>query len=223
MTTAAATKKRTILIGDIHGCFDELMALLKKINFNKEQDRLILLGDIINKGPKSVEVIFFAKENNIECIKGNHEQGFLDALNGLRSLTGGFKKLATELGPRLNLVKDWLESLPFYIEEKDFIAVHAGLAPRVALKNQSPDILTRIRTWDGAGVSLNSEEDPAWFELYKNKKLVVFGHWASMGLVNRENCIGLDTGCVWGGELSALVLPNKEVISVAAYETYLEV
>jgi diadenosine tetraphosphatase ApaH/serine/threonine PP2A family protein phosphatase len=215
-------KERTIVVGDVHGCFEELKSLLLKASFNAENDRLIFLGDIINKGPQSTAVIEFIKENQFECIRGNHEQGFLDAVNGHRSLTGGFKKLASELGHRLEEVVQWMEGFPLYIEEKDFIAVHAGLAPRVALENQSSEILTRIRTWDGEGKDLNNSEHPAWFELYKNKKLVIFGHWASKGLVERENCIGLDTGCVWGGKLSALILPQREVVSVEAFDTYLE-
>lgn len=219
------TSERVILIGDVHGCFDELIALLDKVHFNDKSDRLIFLGDIINKGPKSVEVINFVMSGGHECVRGNHEQGFLNALNSDSDvkLSGGFKQLALALGKDLSTVAKWMDGLPYYIEEEDFIALHAGLAPDIALEQQSSATLTTIRTWDGVGKDLNNEEDPPWFEFYKSKKLVVFGHWAKKGLVERDNSIGLDTGCVWGGQLSALLLPQRKVISIDAFKTYLKV
>jgi len=211
---------RQIIIGDIHGCFDELVTLLEKVKFNKEEDELIFLGDLINKGPYSVKVLEFVKGNGYRSILGNHEMGFLRALDNDKYMKGGFLKIKNELGAQLDEYAQWIRELPLYIEEKDFIAIHGGLEPGVELQKQRPEIATRIRTWDGTGEDMNDFNNPAWYELYKDKKLVVFGHWAARGLIIRDNAIGLDTGCVWGGELSALILPAREVISVPAQKMY---
>ncbi len=212
--------KRQIIIGDVHGCFEELMQLLEKIKFDVSSDELIFLGDLINKGPFSVKVLEFVKEGGHKSILGNHELGFLRALNQAEYMTGGFLKLAQELRGQISEYQKWLEQLPLYIEEDHFIAIHGGLEPNVALNKQTAKIATRIRTWDGKGDDLNNPDNPAWYEFYKKDKLVVFGHWAANGLVLRENAIGLDTGCVWGGELSCLILPERKVESVKAKSVY---
>ncbi len=212
--------KRRILIGDVHGCYDELMLLLEKVKYSKGKDELIFLGDLINKGPHSVAVLKFVKENGHRTILGNHELGFLRALDHEKFMGRGFLKLKNELGGDLQEYGDWMRTLPLYIEEDDFIAIHGGLEPGVALADQKAIIATRIRTWDGRGEDLNDLDNPAWYDLYKEKKLVVYGHWAAQGLNIRDNVIGLDSGCVWGGELSCLVMPEREVLSVSAKKMY---
>ncbi len=212
--------KRKILIGDVHGCFEELKLLLKKIDYIALQDELIFLGDLINKGPHSVEVLQFVKEGGHRTILGNHELGFLRAIDNEKYMVKGFLKLKDELGPRCEEYVEWIRALPLYIEDDDFIAIHGGLEPEVRLENQDPRIATRIRTWDGSGEDMNDESNPAWYEFYKDKKLVVFGHWAARGLIVRDNAIGLDTGCVWGGELSCLILPEKKIESIRALKMY---
>lgn len=210
---------RKILIGDVHGCFEELILLLEKIKFT-EEDELIFLGDIINKGPYSLKVLEFVKDNGHPCILGNHEMGFLRAIDDDKYMKGGFLKIREELGSRLDEYVQWMRELPLYIEDEDYIAIHGGLEPGVSLGQQSAAIATRIRTWDGSGQDMNNSSNPAWYELYKGKKLVVFGHWAARGLIVRDNAIGLDTGCVWGRELSALILPERKVVSVPAQKIY---
>ncbi len=212
--------KRQIIIGDVHGCYEELMELVDKVNFNAQTDELIFLGDLINKGPSSVKVLEFVKNGGHKSILGNHELGFLKALDYAQYMTGGFLKLAEELKGELSEYQKWLAQLPLYIEDDLFIAIHGGLEPGVPLNMQRAQVATRIRTWDGIGDDLNNPANPAWYELYKEDKLVVFGHWAAKGLIRRENAIGLDTGCVWGGELSCLILPEKKVQSIKAKRVY---
>lgn len=213
-------KERVIIIGDVHGCFKELQALLKKCDFQSKRDRLIFVGDLINKGPFSLKVLDFVIEGNFECTLGNHEWGFLRSLEDKRYFKNGNKALAEEMGKDLGHYATWMKELPLYIEDEDFIVIHGGIEPGVSLKNQRAEVSTRIRTWDGVGTDLNNPDNPSWFELYKLEKLVIFGHWAAKGLIKRANAIGLDTGCVWGGELSALILPQREVQSVEALKEY---
>lgn len=212
--------KRQIIIGDVHGCFEELKELLDKVKFNSSEDELIFLGDLINKGPDSVKVLEFVKKGNHRSILGNHELGFLKAQEGGKYRSGGNLKLIEQLGTHLDEYVQWMKELPLYIEEESFIAIHGGLEPDVELEKQRPEIATRIRYWDGVGEDMNNDSHSPWFEYYKGEKLVIFGHWAALGLVVRENVIGLDTGCVWGGDLSALILPAGEIVSVSAKRMY---
>ncbi|MCR9203284.1 MAG: metallophosphoesterase [Halobacteriovoraceae bacterium] len=216
------SKERTIIVGDVHGCFDELQELLDVCKFKPKRDRLIFLGDLINKGPHSKKVVRFVMEGGFESIVGNHERGFLRSLEDPRYFKKGFKKFYESFDNKKERSKviEWIQSLPVFIEDEGFICVHGGLQPGVPLEKQKPEIVTRIRTWGGDPEVLDNEEDPAWYELYKEEKLVVFGHWAMRGLIERENVVGLDTGCVWGGSLSALILPERKIVSVEAQQQY---
>ena len=211
---------RTIIIGDIHGCLAEFELLLRELHFVQGTDRLILLGDLINKGPDSLGVLEKALELKCEVTLGNHEWGFIEnAKNPLRA-SSYFSKLKQQMADRFDFWLSWMKDLPTFIEEEDFLVVHGGIVPGEHPKDSCASVLTRIRTWDGKGDVLYSKTDPAWFDLYKEKKLVVFGHWASKGLVERGNVIGLDTGCVYGKKLSALILPEKKIIQIKALKDY---
>lgn len=214
--------KRTIIIGDVHGCYEELIELLEKCHYDLENDRLIFLGDLINKGPYSRKVVNFVMEGGHECIQGNHERGFLNSLVNPQFFKRGFKKFfeSYESKKERERVIEWMENLPLIIEDKDFICVHGGLQPHLPLKKQKPEIVTRIRTWGGDPMDMDNESDPPWYHYYQGDKLVIFGHWAMRGLVVEDKVVGLDTGCVWGGALSALILPEKKVVSVKAHQQY---
>jgi bis(5'-nucleosyl)-tetraphosphatase (symmetrical) len=215
--------KRTLLIGDIHGCYDELILLIEKLDYNPKTDRLILLGDLINKGPYPFKVLKFAKENNLEVIKGNHEQRFLKYVENKETGQKGLDQLIKKMGNDLDEWVEWIRSWPLFIEEDDFLAVHAGRLPRLHPRETPEHILTTIRTWDGKGDDLKSPYNPPWFDIYTDKKLVVFGHWAQRGLTKKSNAIGLDSGCVYGGHLSALTLPEEKIVQVKAKEVYQEI
>ncbi len=215
--------QRTIIIGDVHGCFDELQALLKKVNYVNKEDRLIFVGDLINRGEKSLEVLRFVKNSNSLVVAGNHELAFLDFLNNNYhdyKYKNCFSELFKKMGDEASFWKDWIKKLPLYIEEEDFIIVHAGVAPNKHPKELSNRILTKIRTWDGIGDNLNNPDDTPWYYYYKGEKLIIYGHWATDGLRVRKNTIGLDSGCVWGGQLSALILPERRVEQVNALKAY---
>lgn len=216
---------RTIIIGDVHGCFDELEILLEKINYTSKKDELIFLGDILNKGPKSSEVIHFVKEGEHSCILGNHEWGYLKSLKS-GNLKKGFKKLNEELknyfGDSLDDIHTWLDALPLYLERKDFLCVHAGIAPQVELDKQSTNVLTRVRTWGGDESDMDNEKDHPWHYYYQGDRPIIYGHWSLQGVHQKNNTICLDSGCVWGGELSCLIWEERKIVSVPALKQYLE-
>ena len=222
-STLQTTSERTIIIGDIHGCLDEFKELLKKVKYNSASDRLILTGDLISKGPYSFETLQLARTLNAEVVTGNHELAFLLYLKNKKRPYKSFYALKQRMLPQLEEWIHWLENLPLYIEEDDFIVVHAGLHPSQHPEKTPPHILTTIRTWDGRGETLHTSCDPAWFDLYQGNKLVVFGHWAQRGLIVQHNVIGLDSGCVYGNALSALILPKRQIIQIKARQVYRQV
>lgn len=216
--------KRTLFIGDVHGCLTELKELLEKVNYNKKSDRLIYLGDILNKGPSSVETLMFIKNQKVECLLGNNEVGFLDAARNGGYYGSSLRNVVEDLGDSLEEYCQWIESFPTYIEEEDFIAVHAGVAPNSTIKETSVKIRTCIRTWDGVGKNLNKPNvDPDWYDLYKGDKTIIYGHYAARGLQVNEKTIGLDSGCVFGGELTCLEWPSRKLYQVKAKKQYLDI
>ena len=121
---------------------------------------------------------------------------------------------------RFPLFLDDVRTWPLWIEHDEFLAVHGGVRPDRALEETSVEELVNMRTWDGTGENLQSMQNPPWFEFYKGRKLIVFGHWAALGGVVRKNVIGLDTGCVYGGTLTAVELPERKIVSVRAKRAY---
>lgn len=211
---------RTIIIGDVHGCIDELNDLLALAEIDKKKDRIIFIGDLIAKGPASGAVYARYRKLGGSSVLGNHEFRLLQALdhgNGSSKFVTQFKK---SFGKKFDAFVEDVREWPAWIETDEVIAVHAGLVPGRSAKSTAMEDLVTIRTWDGAGDDLQNPDNPPWFEFYEGEKLVAFGHWARLGGVVRENVVGLDTGCVYGGKLSALVLPERKIISVPARKTY---
>jgi hypothetical protein len=216
--------KRKIIVGDVHGCLDETKELLDRVKYDPAQDELFFVGDLINKGPHSYEVLKFVRGLGVTVIKGNHERKFLKylRLEDPPFRRPHFDELRDKLGDEIEDWKVWIKNLPLYYEDDDVIIVHAGLQPGVHPKDTKARILTNIRTWDGKGERLDKKKNPAWYDLYTGEKLVVFGHWAKRGLTVRPNAIGLDTGCAYGGELTAVILPGRALISVPAKQVYFD-
>jgi hypothetical protein len=205
-------KKRTLFIGDIQGCYDEFVVLLAKLQYDKNNDRLFLVGDVINRGPKSKEVLnYLLKNPQINVVMGNHEYHFLKWIeNPDRSETSSFtrlyQQLEDELDSYINLIKSW----PFFIEENNFIVVHAGLWPDKKPENTESELLCSMRE-----IEFNTKKAP-WFEFYTLEKTVIFGHWAQRGIVDLPKVKGLDSGCVYGNALSAYILEENKIINTSA-------
>lgn len=210
-----------VIVGDVHGCIDELNALLELAY--RPGDRLIFVGDLINKGPDSRAVLERVRELGAEAVIGNHELGYLRYRERSRARTRpnpDFEQVKRQLGKHESKWAKWMAGLPSYIEDDAFLVVHAGLVPGQHPSQSDRRTLARIRTWDGCGDCLDHPDHPAWYELYQGTKLVVFGHWAVRGLVVEDRYVGLDSGCVYGGALSALLLPHRRIVQVPARKVY---
>lgn len=214
---------KRIFIGDVHGCFEELMQLLEKCQYNKKEDNLYFVGDLINKGPDSKKVLEFVYNEEAEVVIGNHELGLIKLYESKANWRSTLDQVLKDLGKDAKFWVKWMKSLPAFIEEKEFILVHAGLIPGKRPKEKDREILARIRTWDGRGKDLNNDKHPPWYHLYTGKKKVIFGHWAKKGLVIEKNLRGLDSGCCYGRKLTAYLLETDEIVQVDAkmqYERY---
>jgi serine/threonine protein phosphatase 1 len=151
---------------------------------------------------------------NLECVLGNHELRFLNCRR--RGVVPNVKStdLATyqQLGDKYEAAMSYIERWPLTISGEGFMVVHGGFDPREGLEWQSDVQLTTMRR-------LRNTDEP-WYELYKEPRLVVFGHWARPEPLVRRNAIGLDTGCVYGGSLTALILPERRLVAVPARRAY---
>ena len=215
--------QKTVVVGDVHGCLLELEELLDKCVYRPGKDRLIFVGDLINRGEHSLEVLQLVCGLGAECVLGNHEAALLKRLEsrsqGKEVVDDG---LLQKIEGRAPFLIPWIRSWPLYIEEKKFVVVHAGVVPEHALEKTPQKILTHVRYWDRENQCMDKYLGTPWYHLYDGKKLIIYGHWALKGLMVRKNTIGLDSGCVWGGSLSALILPERKIVQVRAKKCYVK-
>jgi bis(5'-nucleosyl)-tetraphosphatase (symmetrical) len=255
-------------IGDVQGCFITLERLLRRIDFDPGRDRLWLVGDLVNRGPSSLEVLRWAKSmgRSVIVVLGNHDLHLIARAEGLREPRKRDTFDDVLEAPDRDALLEWLIGRPLLHREGDFVLVHAGLLPQWSLEEAealaweaqealrsrrrypllesfeesgtSPrwgedlkepqrlrlvvDAFTRMRTLTSSGeLCLDFDGPPRqapegcqpWFELcsFPPRATVLFGHWAALGLHLGRNAIGLDTGCAWGGSLTALRLEDRQV------------
>jgi hypothetical protein len=226
--TSVPAGPRTVVIGDIHGCLDELQDLLRACAVDWDADRVMSVGDLVAKGPDSQGVIQLARERGLQAVLGNHDAKVLSigpdgAGTGSDADKGGGKKhlaVAKVLKP-----KDWtyLRSRPLYLALSDLgtVVVHAGLVPGVPLEQQPRDMVINIRSITPTGEPSKQIDDGVpWASVWPGPDHVVFGHDAIRGLQRYPLATGLDTGCVYGRSLTALILPEHRLVSVAARRQY---
>ena len=211
-------EERIFIVGDIHGCLDMLNRLMDKIRWEPDKDRLIFLGDYIDRGkdPKGVVdyVLALAKCSvRVECLIGNHETIFMEYLSGtdrgLFLMNGGWRTVESYQEDKLKELNSlvppdhlaFFKSLKTYIELENHYVVHAGFRPNVPIKEQSLDDMVWIR-------------EPFIYSDYDFGKKVVFGHTPFSEPLVMENKIGLDTGAVYGNRLTCLELPEMRFHSV---------
>jgi bis(5'-nucleosyl)-tetraphosphatase (symmetrical) len=212
------------VIGDVHGCYRELKKLLKKVGADPEHDRIWFIGDLINKGPSSRGAWELFQEMEGVSVMGNHELSMLELVHGkFHKHSKYFDELRKDFGSHFDDFAAEVNQWPLWLEDHELMLVHAGLVPGLHPDQTDPWHLVTIRTWDGEGEDLKNEKNPAWFDLYEGDDLVVFGHWAALGGLDRPKVIGLDTGCVYGGKLSCLILPERKWVSVKAEKTYAKI
>lgn len=210
---------RTIIVGDVHGCSIELAALLEQVGF-ANGDRLVFVGDVIARGPYPLEVLDIVRQTGATLVRGNHEQKLLD-WHGARQqwirreaaakppISRMHRNLARSLRPidwtLLETSKIWLD-----LPDHEVRVVHAGIDPDVTFDHQKSSTVMHIRTVpvpDGRG-----KRQVLWGSRYSGPPHIIFGHNAVRGLQLHGWATGLDTGCVYGGRLTALVLnPAQKV------------
>jgi bis(5'-nucleosyl)-tetraphosphatase (symmetrical) len=211
------SKWRNIFIWDVQWCYKELKKLLKKLDV-KHDDRVFFVWDLINRWPKSYKVLklLYKNRKQFHSVVWNHEINFLRYLewktyDEINKKT--FKKLKKKLKKKLEekpKILDYLKSLPKYIEEDNFILVHAWIIDWKSLESHDIDEITRIRDYNWK----------PWYEYYKWDKKIIYWHRAVDWLRIRENTIWLDSWCVYWKSLTAYILETWELISQNASEIY---
>ncbi len=211
-------ESRTIVVGDIHGCYDELMDLLNQLNFGVS-DRIVSVGDLVTKGPKNREVLeLFMKDSRFSTVIGNHDLALRRLWNGEEvELKASQKEAHRELKADKDRFTPYLNSLPFMIDLGSHLVVHAGLRPNVEMHSQTTEDLTQIRT---LGEDRESKDGTPWYDVYDGEKVVLFGHWPASDPRRGRMALGLDTGCVYGHQLTAYTIETDELNSVPARRTY---
>lgn len=203
-------------IGDIHGCISLLESLWDEIEstFDREKDTLVFIGDYIDRGPDSREVVDFIidlkNKMNVICLKGNHEQMLLTyhlynsykdfyLMNGGSSTVMSYGLVDSDYGKRIDIPPehlDFFRGLVPYHETEDYIFVHAGLKPGIPLQKQDPTDMIWIRN-----EFIDSD--------YDFGKKIIFGHTPLPKPFMGPGKIGIDTGAVYGGKLTCLQLPEE--------------
>ena len=209
---------RTIVVGDIHGCFDELMELLAKVNFGAG-DRVVAVGDLVTKGPKNREVLeLFMTDARFSSVIGNHDLALRRKWNGEKlKLKASQKTTHKELKANKETYAAFLNKMPFTIDLNTHLVVHAGLRPNVELYSQTTEDMTLLRT---LGKDREGHDGTPWYDVYDGDKVVLFGHWPAPEPRRGKKAIGLDTGCVYGYNLTAYIIETGEFVSVSAQGTY---
>ena len=206
---------KTFVIGDIHGCFDEFMTLIEKAKIGPT-DTIIAVGDIVDRGPKSLDVYRYFK-NRPHCITlmGNHERKHL---RGILSYSQEIVRL--QFGDEYDEFVSWLNSIPYYYVTDDAIIVHAFYEHDKALEEQKEDVLSGTT----AGSRYLEDKYKAgsfWSDYYQEEKPIIYGHHvvgAEPKTIN--NTHGIDTGACVGGRLTALELPAFKFHQVEVGENH---
>jgi len=200
---------RTIWIGDVHGCAAELEELLARIG-PAAGDQVVFVGDLVARGPDTRRVLSIARQLGAPSVRGNHEQRLLVARQaireGARARVGpSHQKLLRELNE-----EEWaqLEAMPLHLEfpAHDVLVVHAGVQPGVPFDRQQAWTLLHVRSLTNLGAASERYSARSWADAYVDGPHIVFGHNAQAGLALYSRASGLDSACVYGGRLSALVL-----------------
>jgi hypothetical protein len=206
---------QTLVIGDIHGCYVELQALLEKAGLS-ETDSILAVGDIVDRGPETPQVLnFFQQTPNVRTLMGNHERKHVRAARHEVKLSMSQVISREQLGPAYPAALDWMGALPLYIELPEAVLAHGYLEPGLPLDQQNPSVLCGTM---GGDKILRERYDRPWYELYTGDKPVIVGHYnyshSDRPFIHQDKIFGLDTDCVTGHVLTGLLLPSFQFVSV---------
>ncbi len=238
--------RQRVFIGDLQGCADELEDLLAAFGYDPEEHELWFAGDLVNRGPASATTLRRVIALGADSVLGNHDLHLLGAAAGVRKANPNDTFGDILEAPDREELLSWLRARPLVREWRDICLVHAGLHPqwddaravaapleealrRGELPLKSPELafLTRVRHCNRKGGRPRNDESPGpgfapWDEHYRGERIVVCGHWAARGLTTGKFLRALDSGCVWGGELTAWLAGEDRIVSVPARRIYLE-
>ena len=232
------------IIGDIHGCYDELVQLLEKLAYAKnangiyhhpEGRRAIFVGDLVDRGPKIPQVVRLVKEmveaGNAFCVPGNHDVKFMRAISGKKvQITHGledslrqFQSYDESYHGFSRIAAEFIDKLVshYVLDDSNLVVAHAGMKEEMQGRGSG-----KVREFALYGETTGETDDfglPVrynWAADYRGRAMVVYGHTpvAEPEWLNRT--INIDTGCVFGGKLTALRYPEKELVSVPSLQTF---
>lgn len=192
---------RTLFVGDVHGCSAELASLLALAR----PSRVVLVGDLFTKGPDPEGVWRLIVQHGAEAVLGNHDDLVLRRWHQHRQL----------LAPEGAV--EWLEECPLSLAGPGWLCVHAGIHPTGGLAETTRRTALTVRRWPDD----SHPDSPFWWEDYTGAPMVIYGHDARRGLVDRRpHSLGLDTGCVYGGQLTGYLLEEDVLLSIPAKAAY---
>ena len=227
---------RAIVIGDVHGCLDELDELLRIVEYRQEADRLYFVGDLVDRGPDPVGVVRRVRELHAECARGNHEEKHVrwarrEAERRATGKPNPMRPLAEKVLREHETLGDdnlaWMAALPLVIEPvPGWVIVHAGFEPDRPVWQQNPNVCMRVRYVDQRDRMKSGDpySKPAgavrWATRWPGRENVIYGHavhdMADATVDEPQEsvrCYGIDTGCCFGGRLTALVMPRRQSVS----------
>jgi len=219
---------QTYAIGDLQGCAADLELLLEHIDQQSPHARLIFVGDLVNRGPESLRTLRMVRAlgERARTILGNHDLHLLAIACGARA-RGRMDTMQEILSaPDCDELLTWLRQQPLALLEQDHLFVHAGVLPQwtaAQVMALSDEVTAQLRGpyWQEFDTKEGPGNPPAgylpWFDVPNRKTAditVVFGHWSTLGLIQRPQLMGIDSGCVWGGKLTAVCLEDRRLVQV---------
>jgi serine/threonine protein phosphatase 1 len=213
---------RLIAVGDIHGCHQEFADMLKLLEL-QEGDRLVLLGDLVNRGPDSCAVIDLARKHNAISLLGNHELRLLQHHVDPEQfeLRNGDIETFEKLRPD---DFNYFAAMPHTYFDKDLniVFVHGGFLPDEPWQKQPAEVITRIQVVDNGKPRKRADapDAPLWADVWNGPPFVVYGHTPREEVYKLKWSLCLDTGCVMGGHLTAYILPERRLVQVKARKRY---
>ncbi len=212
---------KTLVIGDIHGCFNEMVDLIDQAGLT-ENDRIIALGDLFDRGPDSPAVYLFFKNHPRACsLMGNHERKHLLSYRGLTEPSISQILTRQQFRETYREAIDFMADLPLFLELPEAILIHGMLEPGIPLDKQSEAILVGSLSGEAR---LKRKSSQPWYKIHDGAKPVIAGHhdYSKEGkpVVVDDSVFLIDTGCCFGKSLSGLLLPDFKLVSVKSRKNY---
>jgi serine/threonine protein phosphatase 1 len=213
---------KQLIIGDIHGCYTDQLELLDRAGLS-DQDEIIAIGDIVDRGPDSPRILAFFREHpRARSIQGNHER------KHVRSWRGEVMPALSQRITRQQVGEEaypdavaFMDALPRFLKLTEAILVHGFWEPGLSIAEQREVVIVGTMTGE---MYLRERHVRSWYELYDGEKPIVVGHLDYLGtgqpFVYRDRVFGLDTGCCCGGSLTGLILPEWKFVSVRSQTNY---